>query len=54
MSGSAAGVCPAVHQRLVRRRAVARAVGQAVSSALETASSALGRIAQALGSRLPV
>jgi hypothetical protein len=53
MSGSA-GVCPAVHQRLARRRARAHAVGQAVSSALGAVSSALGRIAQALGSHLTV
>jgi hypothetical protein len=43
----AAGVCPAIHGRLVRRRAVARTVRRAVSSALE-------RIAHALSARSPV
>ena len=47
MGAPAAGVCPAIHERLVRRHAVARAVGRAISPAL-------GRIAHALRVRSPV
>jgi hypothetical protein len=47
MSASAAGVCPAIHQRLTRRREVARMVGQAVAAAL-------ARLARVMRVRLPV
>jgi hypothetical protein len=54
VNAPAAGVCPAVHERLTRRRAVARAVGQAISSRFGAVSSALSRVAQAFGLRPPV